>query len=138
MGAWSAEVFGNDAAGDWAYDVPEQGMDAVLSTLQRPLPQAVETEHSGCEVLAAAAVLARLAGADEEVTDDVPEQLETWVEQQRAAGVTVQPEWAAQALAVLQAVLGEDSELAELWEEDEEWTDSVTRLVDFLTPLAAA
>ncbi|KQV60245.1 hypothetical protein ASC95_01880 [Pelomonas sp. Root1217] len=143
MGAWSHEAFGNDDALDWVH-----GLEAVddLSLLEAAL-DAVLDESGGCleaplatEALAAVELIARLRGhAGEESCPDIAED---WIARTRL----VPPEpLVKRALAVLERIGGDESELKELWDESdsaEAWQASLAdlrrRLLAPPQPLQAA
>lgn len=120
MGAWSHEPFGNDTAGDWVYDLEdaiglgflEETLDNVLLEDEEYL-EAPEAE----EALAAVEVLVHLVGKGAGF-EKLPEAAATWV-----AACTVKPgkPLIQKALAALERIGSEDSELRELWEESEDF-----------------
>lgn len=115
MGAWSTEPFGNDEAGDWAYELVgtedlsliEAALDAVLDA-----DDYLESRE-GSNVVAAIEVLAKLRGKGTQ-SDAYTEKVDDWVKK-----VSIQPSAAllGKAKRALQRVRAEDSELKELWEE---------------------
>ena len=128
MGAWSHEPFGNDDANDWAY-----GLEDVndFSLIDSTLDKALEAEEyleapDASEAVAAVEVLAKLLGKGTQ-TDSYTEKVDEWVK-----SVSVKPDAAllAKAKRVLERVLGENSELRELWNESgsEEWIASIAAL----------
>ncbi|WP_332739810.1 DUF4259 domain-containing protein [Hydrogenophaga sp.] len=128
MGAWSHEPFGNDDANDWAY-----GLDDAndLSLIESALDRALEAEHyleapEASEAVAAVEVLAKLLGRGTQ-TDSYTEKVDEWVKL-----ISAKPDAAlvAKAMLTLERVLGEKSELRELWEEsgEEEWLGSIRSL----------
>lgn len=129
MGAWSHEAFGNDEALDWAggleevddLSLIEAALDAVADE-----PQGYLDASPAAEALAAIELLARLRG---HASDEAfPESAEDWMARTRLTP----PETLAQrALAVLDRIGGEDSELKDLWEESdsaEAWQASLADL----------
>lgn len=128
MGAWSHEPFGNDDANDWAY-----GLDDAndLSLIESALDRALESEDyleapEASEAVAAVEVLAKLLGRGTQ-TDSYTEKVDEWVK-----SISAKPDAAlvAKAMLTLERVLGEKSELRELWEEsgEEEWLGSIRSL----------
>jgi hypothetical protein len=118
MGAWSADSFGNDRAGDWACELSEaddlafveQTLDDVFAT-----GAAYLDSDEACAGLAACEVLARLKGqwgkrdADSRRVDD-------WVE----SHPQIVPErLIAKAIEVIDRITREPSELLELWAESD-------------------
>lgn len=129
MGAWSHEAFGNDDALDWVHGLEEvddlslieEALDAVADEGDAYLeaPQA-------CEALAAVELIARLRGHAGQ--ESCPEVAEDWVDRTRLSPPDA---LVKQALAVLDRIGGDDSELKELWEESDsadEWLASVADL----------
>jgi len=120
MGTWSVEPFGNDSAADWAFELEEAGdlqpieaaIDAVLAAGDDYL------EASDADIaIAAIDVLARVRGSPGEVmgssrvVDAFVASLET----------PPDPDLIEQALAALDRIVGENSELRDLWEESDEF-----------------
>lgn len=128
MGAWSHEPFGNDDANDWAYGLEEVN---DLSLVEDALDRALEDEEyleapEASEAVAAVEVLAKLLGKGTQ-KDSYTKQVDEWVK-----SVAVKPNAAllAKANLVLERILGDNSELKELWEEGgaEEWLGSIASL----------
>ncbi|MBW8847804.1 MAG: DUF4259 domain-containing protein [Burkholderiales bacterium] len=135
MGAWSHEPFANDTASDWV-DVL---MDATnLSHIEATLDRVLEASDSYVEAtdaeeaVAAVAVVAQLLGRSPPITGG-PEGLQAWI-----TGVGVRPSAALldKARRVVDRVLAEDSELAELWDDSEsaaDWRTSMAALRQAVT-----
>jgi hypothetical protein len=127
MGAWDATSFGNDTANDWAYDL--EGCDD-LSHIETTLQHVMDVGDDyldadmASEAVAAAEVLAWLSGKPIPV-NSYTEKIAEWVSSHptKPSAATIQ-----MALSVLDRIQREQSELAELWEGDPEWTDSMTDL----------
>jgi hypothetical protein len=128
MGAWSHEPFGNDDANDWAY-----GLEGVgdLWLIEEALDRALEAEEyleapEASEAVAAIEVLAKLLGKGTQ-TDAYTEKVDEWVK-----SISAQPSAAilTKANRTLERILGENSELRELWEEgdSQEWQSSLASL----------
>jgi hypothetical protein len=129
MGAWSEESFGNDLAADWVYVFLEDpGWAAVSQALDRVLDEEEYLEaDAACEALAACEVIARLKG-HWGLRDAYTEDLDRWVEENPQP---VPPELVAKAEAAIARVVGDASELLELWDEDgrnEAWHSAVDDL----------
>ena len=129
MGAWGERAFDNDTANDWAYDL--DGVDD-LSLVESAL-SGVEAVGSGsldqvipCLALAACEVLARLRGAPG-YKNAYTKKVDLWV---TAHPLSPSPPLLTRARACIDRVLGEKSELRELWSEDDptEWNDAVADL----------
>ena len=119
MGAWSHEPFGNDDALDWVYQLENVKDESVLA---RVFNRAIENQDDYLEaddafvIVAAAEVVAKLLGKGTQ-QDSYTEQVDEWVK-----SVDFQPsaDLLAKAQTALDLVLGEESELKELWSEAEE------------------
>jgi hypothetical protein len=128
MGAWSHEPFGNDDAGDWAYELQEaedlsyieDALDAVLEA-----EGYLEAPEASCAV-AAVEVLAKLLGKGTQ-SDAYTEKVDEWVKKVRVKPSRPLLEKARLALA---RVRGDESELKELWHEGDaaEWEASLDSL----------
>ena len=130
MGAWGTGVFDNDTACDWAYELEaqrdlaliERTLDTVLAAGDEYL-DASDAE----EALAAIEAIARLQG-HWGVRNSYTANMDAWVEQ-----VKSQPSemLLQKAHAVIDRILGEDSELLELWDDSDsldEWKRAVEDL----------
>ncbi len=132
MGAWSHESFGNDDAADWVADLVEgddlSPVEAAFDNVLDVGADYVEAPEASAAIAAAEAV-ARLQG-NFGTRDAYSEGLDDWV--QRVA-ITPSPELSDKAKRALDRILGESSELAELWEESDEageWRAAVQELRD--------
>lgn len=128
MGAWSHEPFGNDDASDWAVDL-EDTKD--LSLIEEALNDVLQADEyldapEASVAIAAIEVIAKLLGKGTQ-TDAYSEGIDEWMK-----SISIKPSAAliAKANRVLERVLGEDSELRELWEEvgADDWLNSVNAL----------
>jgi hypothetical protein len=128
MGDWGFKSFDNDAANDWAY-----GLDDVTDlSLVESAFQAVEESGDyleapdACNAIAACEVLAGLLGHPG-YQDSYTEKVDAWVASHptRPSDVLL-----ARAQSVLDRILGEGSELLELWNEGDgsEWLGAVQDL----------
>lgn len=115
MGAWGANTFDNDTACDWVYSLEEtndlslveEAFDNVLK-----LGDAYIDSDVASEALAACEVIARMKG-NWGVRNSYTESVDQWVEAHRVKP----PEQLVQrALAVIDRIVGEDSELRASWE----------------------
>lgn len=126
MGAWSAEPFGNDTACDWASELEgSTGLSVINNALQAVLECDDYLDVDiGEEALAAVEVLAKLLGKGTQ-QDAYTEEVDAWV-----AAQTAKPDAAviADAQLVLKRLAADDSELMELWEDDDEFTDTLAKL----------
>lgn len=120
MGAWSHEPFGNDTAGDWVYELEDAiGLDLLEETLDNVLVEDEEYLEApeAEEALAAVEVIVHLVGKGAGF-GKLPEAVADWIE-----SCTVKPEQPLieKALAALERIAGEDSELRELWQESDDF-----------------
>lgn len=130
MGAWSHESFGNDTACDWVGDLEEGDDLAPVEAAFDAVLEAGEDDvdaNDACIAIAAAEVVARLRG-NFGVRDPYSEGVDAWVER-----VKLEPsaDLVDKAISALERILGESSELAELWDEGEggeEWREAVADL----------
>lgn len=124
MGAWGAGSFENDEASDWVYVLEEaDGFDVVRRALAVADEDYLEAPDATI-ALAAAEVVAAALG---QPAADLPDEVQPFVAQHGSSATT---EDATLALAALARVRGEDSELAELWEESggDDWNQAVDEL----------
>jgi hypothetical protein len=131
MGAWGVLAFDNDSANDWAHELEhaddltlvESALDEVLSSEG----DFVESD-AACNALAACEVLARLRGHPG-YTNSYTETVDKWVAAHRKQIVPTE-DVLVRASVAIDRVVGEGSELRELWEEadGDEWRDAVEDL----------
>lgn len=137
MGAWSHEPFGNDDALDWIYRLEETKDESLLSnTFSRAIENADEylEADDGFVIVAAAEVLAKLLSKGTQ-NDGYTKKVDEWVQ-----AVNLQPSAALlkNAQTALDLVLGEDSELNELWKETEDYDDWRGNIESLKTALVVA
>ncbi len=122
MGTWSTGPFGNDFAQDWAEDLHESNdLYFIEDTLDNALANAAYLEAPfGAEGIAAAETLLRLEGRGGPQDEDSA-GVDEWT-------ALVQPKYKKsrtdlldKAGRVLDLVLGETSELRELWQDSEHY-----------------
>ena len=129
MGAWGVLAFDNDEANDWAY-----GLDVVsdLSLVDNAFRK-VETSRGryleqgdAVEALAACEVVARLRDRSG-YTNAYTKKVDEWVAKHP---IVPSRELISRGSAVIDRILGSDSELSELWEEAGagEWQGAVADL----------
>jgi hypothetical protein len=131
VGAWGTEPFANDDAADWGWGFEERdrrgGLELIGSAFRAVLRDGYVELPGGSNAVAAAQVLVWLlepAGIQESV---FAEDAIAWVRRhpgppdERLVGI---------ARRALRRVLGDGSEIAELWAEagDEDWKADVQRL----------
>lgn len=128
MGTWSLHAFGNDTAADFALDLRDtEGFGLLQSALDEVINadeylEAPEADRG----VAAAAVVALLNG--QAVAGEQDGDLDAWVKRQ---SIKPSPALLSQAQAVIERVLAEESELAELWAESgeyEAWREGLLEL----------
>ena len=130
MGAWGTGVFDNDTACDWAYGLEEQSDLALIErTLDTVLAAAGEylDASDAEEALAAIETIARLQG-HWGVRNSYTANVDAWVEK---AKLQPPPALVRKAHAAIDRILGEDSEILELWDDSElldEWKQEVDAL----------
>ena len=129
MGAWGVLAFDNDEANDWAYGFDEVSdlslVDDAFHRIEASAGRYLE-QGDAAEALAACEVVARLRGRSG-YTNAYTEKVDRWVAEHP---ITPSPELIARGNAVIDRILGTDSELRELWEEagDGEWQAAVANL----------
>ena len=121
MGAWGPDIFENDTASDWAYGLEgKDDLSLVVGTIQGVLDhQGYLDADDACAALAACEVVARCHGRFGQ-TDAYTETIDAWITRVRPKPTA---ELRDQAVRVVDRVLGENSELAELWQDagSDEW-----------------
>lgn len=131
MGAWGEGPFDNDDAGDWAYafdGVDEAtGLRLLADALDLGEPGDYLEAPEGTTAVAAAAVVSWLHDPGAIPDSPYAEAAAAWV---RTARPTPNASLTAAALAALDRVRSDRSELAELWAESDEaaWRESLTKI----------
>lgn len=134
MGAWGTGNLQNDAASDWVYELFEPGdhlpyiEKALQAAANAPADQYLASPP-GCEGLAAAEVIAAWLGKP---GADANDTVTVWAKAQKAPP---SGELVALARAVVERVRGDQSELAELWNEggpNAEWAGVLDGLLERL------
>ena len=138
MGTWGRGLFDNDSAADFMMDLEEAGdiRQLIESTFEEALEEEYLDSDSGCLVVVAAAYVDRqLNGtiySDED--SDEPLSIDLFPENSPSTDLRDLKGIAVQALT---RVLGEHSELNELWLENEEeyptWRKEVADLLNRLS-----
>ncbi|MFD8012932.1 DUF4259 domain-containing protein [Streptomyces sp. NPDC058955] len=132
MGTWDIGPFDNDTAADFSYRVDEAAdgkkADVLLAAFREVTGTGEEYLDAdfGAEAIAAAALVAAQCAGGEAVTT-------SYGPKEPLGDLPV--ELRAEAVAALDRVLAEPSELLELWEESdgEEWKAGVLKLRGVLT-----
>ena len=135
MGAWGVLAFDNDDANDWAYGLDDADDLSLIESAFETIEEADEYLEApdASNALAACEVLARLNGKPG-YTNSYTEKVDQWV-----ATHPSKPSAAllARAGACIDRILGENSELRELWSDSDEndpWLASVEELRGRLGP----
>jgi hypothetical protein len=128
MGMWGERAFDNDSANDWAYgleDVDDLSLvDAALQQLENVGGGDYLDAELACNALAACEVLARVRG-NFGYRDAYTEKVDLWAVRHRAV---VSDVMLRRATSAIDRILGERSELRELFEADasrEKWRGGV-------------
>jgi hypothetical protein len=137
MGSWDAGPFENDMAADFAFTLDEAPLRHRVEIVRNALIGTIDTRgyldsQEGSEAVAAAALIAaRCPGAEPVNSSYGPKE-----------ALPVFPgELKALAVAALDRVLGEASELADLWDESgdgQRWRRSIVSLRQVLDPQPGA
>ena len=116
MGAWGHESFANDHACDWVLALRDE---ADLSLVEETIDELLADEDEfvdaglGAEVIAACETLARLKGRWGH-RSGASEPVDQWVEQHPQS---VPSRLLKRAIKAIDRILGDNSELRELWQE---------------------
>jgi hypothetical protein len=137
MGTWSEDNFGNDDAGYWIYSLEKsKGIGTLMSAIKLVNSSSDYLEAPDCsEALAASEVIAAALTED---FSQVPEKAKNWVSKKRGIfgkKPNIELEHAVEAIKAVQKIL-KDSELKELWEESEgysNWEKIQSTLIGKLT-----
>ena len=113
MGTWGMGTFEDDDALDWLHDLEEQGLPILERALSMQLPEYLSAPD-GQVLLAAAEVVAAMKGSP---ADDLPDAIDDWLRVQHAGAAHRLAPLAAQRV---ERVLGQHSELNDLWKENDE------------------
>ena len=129
MGAWGVLAFDNDNANDWAYGLDEADDLSLVECAFTAVDEADEYLEApdACNALAACEVLARLNGKPG-YKNSYTAEVDQWVAAHR---LTPSAALVAQANAVIARILGDKSELRELWNDSDnsgQWLASVEEL----------
>jgi hypothetical protein len=124
-------AFENDTANDWAFDLEDvDDLSLVKSALDEVMASEGDYLDSdvACNAIAACEVIARLRGRPG-YTDAYTEEVDKWVAKHKGLAA-LSTDLFTQAATVIDRILGEDSELRQLWEESdgEDWRASVEDL----------
>lgn len=131
MGAWGTGAFDNDCAGDFVLVVRDGGgLDALADAFDHVLDAGDEDLEapSAEEAIAAAAIVARLK--DGALLADA--KTEAWIAEERPV---ISSELVGKARHALLRVMIAPSELLDLWQQTEDFTDFQAGVEDLLKRL---
>ena len=130
MGAWAEDAFGNDTACDWAGDFARSpSLESVVETLNEVINGEYIESDEGTEALVACEVVARLKG-NWGVKNAYSEEVDKWVS---SVNIEVITDLVELAIKAIKAILSDESELKELWNEDgvnEKWKLAMDDLLE--------
>lgn len=135
MGAWGYGSFENDDAADFLDDVTDSGDTSLLrEALDNVLTSTEYVEApDACQAIIAAEIIAAMSGRPT-LAAERQEELGEWLQRIRPA---MDPELVSQAREALLRILAENSELRELWEEVEDYSEWQASLSELLLQLQA-
>ncbi|WP_295620600.1 DUF4259 domain-containing protein [Chamaesiphon sp. GL140_3_metabinner_50] len=127
MGAWGHLSFDNDTTNDWA-----SGLEKVddLSLVESAFDELEDIsddyleEDIACAAIGACEVIARLLG-NPGYTNVYTEKVDLWV---AARKLKPSPELLQRAVAAIDRIITDNSELCELWEENDDWIGAMEDL----------
>ncbi len=132
MGTWGMKSFENDSASDWISDLEEEGsVEFLAESMNLEREDGYLDSDEAVAAIAAAEVVAALLGRP---AVDLPESIVKWVATNQGLDVSALQE---PAVASLKEIVGPDSELNELWRENQEeypsWVAEMNGLRDRLS-----
>lgn len=135
MGAWGYGSFENDDAADFLADVIDSGDTALLrEALDNVLTSTEYVEApDACQAIIAAEIIAAMSGRPT-LAAEREEELAEWLQRIRPA---MDPELVTRAREALLRILAENSELRELWEEVEDYSEWQATISELLLQLQA-
>jgi hypothetical protein len=128
MGAWGHKTFQDDTTCDWVYDL-QDAEDPITFLKQSLTPENEDyiEYDDGCSILGACEAI---YGIKHGSRDPEAEEFTTWVDSNKNLDLS---DLTALAGSAAQKVLGDNSELKELWEENEElfpqWREEIESLI---------
>lgn len=132
MGTWGTRSFENDTALDWTEELcSSRGTREIVKVLDQQEDEGYLEAWAAQQIIAACEVIAALTG---KVDIDLPDNLLAWLQDNSS----LHPEELThRAVAKLERVLGDESELQQLWAENEEdyqsWVEQIRGLIRRLT-----
>jgi hypothetical protein len=132
MGAWGVGAFQNDAALDWLAELEADGVGALRRVLTRvantDADEDLDADDGSAAIAAAELVAATLPSGRDRLT----KRARSWLD---ANAIAIEADDVGLARRAVERVLGAESELRALWDEngpDTEWHDGVRVLLDRL------
>lgn len=126
MGAWGYGAFENDTASDWAGGLTRHSsLDWIKFALAQALKPGFVGHRDGSHAVAACEVLARLGGLNGGYVTSYTHDVDEWV---AANPMSVPVELYGAACLAIDKVKSDESELAEEWEESDEWLAALDEL----------
>lgn len=129
MGTWAVDAFGNDEACDWAYDLEKVNdlslIEASLDDVIACGSDYIETPEA-TRAIAAIEVIARLQGNWGE-RNAYSEPADDWVQTNK---LNPSKNLAQKAHLAITRILGEDSELNELWQDSDDYADWLASIAE--------
>ena len=123
MGAWGTGIFENDSALDWIGELVAENDESIIYSTLASIDNKVESitdtyieEPDASAILAAAEIVAYLSGNP---SDDLPEEVVDWLEENKLNNISELLELARSSVKTVK----KKSELRELWEESDEFDD---------------
>jgi hypothetical protein len=122
MGAWGHKSFENDTVMDWTYLLEDSNDLALIEKTLNKFNIEYLEEYEGCPILGACEIILTLHGKGRV---ELPEEADKWVKRNQALDATYLNKI---ALSAIDKILSEESELFELWEDNEDWLADVKDL----------
>lgn len=126
MGTWGMKVFESDNTLDWLWDVKDSADTALLAKALNPEDTSYLEAPQGELILAASEIINAMRG---KAREGLPEQAVTWVAKHKTLDVSA---LVPKAIAGINLVLGDASELNDLWKENGDeypkWVEDVNQL----------
>ena len=133
MGCWAIGSFGNDSAADWLIDLAKTSdLSLVRETIARALVAEEDLDSpDATDALAAIEVVVAALGRPTTEAQNEPELLE-WI-----ARVKPSPDakLVSDAQQAIDRILGPESELRELWEDTDDFSDWQAEVTDLRSRL---
>lgn len=135
MGTWGNGPFDDDAASDWAWELEEATDWGVVDVALRSAVDVGANRYLGATAGQIAWAAAAVVAAVDDPSISLPDEISDWL---RRLGAARPREARALAVEALRRVLGEKSELVELWRESGEEDVWRARVEDVAAVLADA